>query len=437
MIMKRSINLYVLFVLAAALVLPSCKKEYGNLNGPTVEEYAKNASKDQLNGLVAGALSGMRINDGIYLDAVGVIGREMYRFSNADPRYVTELLGSGSTTLNNTGFYITNPWASRYRVVKNCNGLIDAATNSTSITDEERKGYTGFSKTLKAFELLLNLNLTYTNGIRVDVADPNNLGPILNYDESINAISSLLDEAKTDLSGATIAFPLTDGFAGFDDAAGLTKFNRALAARVDVYRKQWATALTDLSESFFDLNGDFYLGVNEVFSTGSGDQLNPAYFDQNSSGEVRLAHPSYASDIAAGDDRINKATLRNTPASDPSGLSSDRDVWVYTSSTAPIPIVRNEELILIYAEAKIQTNSLSEAVTALNVIRAGHNLSPYSGAVTQDALIDEMLTQRRYSLFYEGHRWVDVRRYDKLGTLPVDRPDDDVWSAMPIPQTEQ
>jgi hypothetical protein len=105
--------------------LPSCKKEYGNLNSPTVEEYLKNASKDQLNGLVAGALSGMRINDGIYLDAVGVIGREIYRFSNADPRYVTELLGSANTTLNNTGFYIANPWASRYRVVKNCNVIID------------------------------------------------------------------------------------------------------------------------------------------------------------------------------------------------------------------------------------------------------------------------------------------------------------------------
>jgi hypothetical protein len=435
--MKRSISIYILSLLAVASVLPSCKKEYGNLNGPTVEEYAKNASKDQMNGLVAGSLSGMRINDGIYLDAVGVIGREMYRFSNADPRYVTELLGSGSTTLNNTGFYVTNPWASRYRVVKNCNALIEAATNSTSITDEERKGYTGFAKTLKAFELLLNLNLTYTNGIRIDVADPNNLGPILDFDGSISGIASLLDEAKADLGGATVAFPLTDGFAGFDDAVGLIKFNRALAARVDVYRKQWATALTDLGESFFDLNGDFYIGVNEVFSTGSGDQLNPAYFDQNTTGEVRLAHPSFATDIAAGDDRINKATLRNTPASDPSGLSSDRDVWVYTSSLAPIPIIRNEELILIYAEAKIQTNSLSEAVTALNVIRAGHNLSPYSGAVTQDALTDEMLSQRRYSLFYEGHRWIDVRRYDKLSSLPIDRAGDDVWSAMPIPQTEQ
>jgi len=385
--------------------------------------------------LVTGSLSGMRNNEGIYLDVVGVIGREMYRFSNAEPRYVTELLGSGNTTLNNTGFYITNPWGSRYRTVKNCNVLIDAATNSSLIPDDERKGYLGFGKTLKAFELLLNLNMTYTNGIRVDVDDPNNLGPVLSYDESIAAIASLLDEAQSDLTGATIDFPLP-GFDGFTDAAGFLKVNRALAARVAIYRKQWADALTDLGQSFFSLTGDFHTGAFEVFSTSSGDILNPAYFPQNQNGEVRLAHPSYVPDLQPGDDRINKATLRDAPASN-SGLSSDRDVWVYTSSTAPIPIIRNEELILIYAEAKIQTNDLASAVTAINVIRKGHNLPNYSGAVTQAALIDEMLYERRYSLFYEGHRWVDMRRYDRLNQLPIDRTGDDVWVAFPLPSTEQ
>ena len=61
---------------------------------------------------------------------------------------------------------------------------------------------------------------------------------------------SFLMKAQTDLTGATVVFPLTGGFTGFEDAAGLTKFNRALAARVAVYRKQWARALTDLSASF-------------------------------------------------------------------------------------------------------------------------------------------------------------------------------------------
>ena len=434
--MKKLITQYTLALLFIAASLSSCKKEYGNLNSPTVEDYLKNASKDQLNGLVSGSLSGMRNNEGTYLDAVGVVGREMYRFSNADPRFVTELLGSGSTTLNNTGFYITNPWASRYRVVKNCNVLIQAATNSTLITAEERKGYVGFAKTIKAYELLLNLNLTYSNGIRVEVSDPNNLGPILTNTESMNAIAALLDAAKTDLTGSTIAFTLTSGFAGLNDAAGLIKFNRALAARVAVYRQQWAAALTALTESFFDINGSFNTGAYSVFSTGSGDQLNPAFFPQNQAGEVRLAHPLYVTNIEANDDRIGKATLRTASVSN-SGLTSDRDVWVYTSSTAPIPIIRNEELILIYAEANIQTPNLTNAVTAINRIRNGHNLPNYSGAVTQAALIDEMLKQRRYSLFFEGHRWIDMRRYNRLATLPVDRAGDDVWSAFPIPLTEQ
>ena len=101
--------------------------------------------------------------------------------------------------------------------------------------------------------------------------------------------------------------------------------------------------------------------------------------------------------------RINKATLRTSTASIPAGLSSNRDVWVYTSSTAPIPIIRNEELILIYAEANIQLNNFDDAIKALNIIRTKHGLANYSGAQTQAALIDEMLYERRYSLYFEGH----------------------------------
>ena len=433
--MKKIITINTLLLLMLVFSLLSCKKDYGNLNSPTVEDFLKNASKDQLNNLVSGTESSMRINLGLYLDDVGVVGREMYRFSTGDPRYTTDLLGATNAQLENTGFYITNLWASRYRVVKNCNLLIEAATTSALITDAERKAYTGFAKTFKAYQLLLLLNVTNDNGIRVDVANPDQLGPFLNNDAGLTAIAALLDDAKTDLAGAQVAFPLSSGFAGFNDAAGLNKVNRALAARVAVYRKQWAAALTALGESFYNLNGNFNAGVYHVFGTGSGDQLNPAFFPQNVAGDVRLAHPSYVTDIEANDDRINKATLRNAAASY-QGLSSNRDVWVYTSSTAPVPIIRNEELILIYAEANIQSDNLSEGVKAINVIRNAHKLNNYAGAVTKSTLITEMLKQRRYSLFYEGHRWVDLRRYNLLSQLPVDRSGDDVWSEFPLPVTE-
>ncbi len=433
--MKKYIAIYTVLLLSTGLFLSSCKKDYGNLNNATVEDFLNNATPAELNNLVSGTESGMRNVLALYLDDVGTIGRELYHFSNSEPRYVTDLLGANAATLSNSNFYITNTWAARYRVVKNCNILIQAATNSKLITDPQRKGYLGFARTIKAYQLLMNLNLTDTNGVRIDVSDPENLGPFVNNVNGLAAISSLLDSAQNDFSTASIAFTLA-GFAGFSDAAGLTQFNRALAARLDVYQQNWSAALTALSGSFFSLTSDLNVGVFHVFGTGSGDQLNTFFIPQNQTGEVRVAHPSYAADIEANDNRINKATLRTAPAS-LNGLTSDRDIWVYTSSTAPVPIIRNEELILIYAEANIQNNDLADAVTALNVIRSAHNLPDYGGSVTQSALITELLKQRRYSLFCEGHRWIDLRRYNLLNTLPIDRPGDDVWTEFPLPVTEQ
>jgi len=435
LVMKKTNIIYIGLLVSTSVLFNACNKDYGNLNSPTVEAFSKNASQSELNNLVSGTESGMRNALALYLDDCGVLGREGYRFSGSEPRYVSDLLGGDNSTLGGSNFYIANPWAARYRVVKNCNVLIEAATNSTLVSAEQKKGYTGFAKTIMAYQLLMNINLTNGNGIRIDVDDPNNLGPIVGPADALTAIAGLLDQGKSDLSGATVSFSLA-GFGNLGSAAGLVQFNRALAARVAVYRQQWGAALTALNESFFGLNKDFYLGVGHAFGTGSGDQLSPMFIPQNQTGEVRLAHPSYAADIAAGDDRINKATLRNSPAS-LEGLTSNRDLWVYTSSTGMVPIIRNEELILIYAEANIQNGDLAEGEKALNIIRKGHGLGDYGGASTKAALIDEMLKQRRFSLFYEGHRWIDLRRYNRLSDLPKDRPDDDVWSEFPLPVTEQ
>lgn len=433
LIMKKSIIIYTALALAVTGGLTSCNKDIPSLNGTTIEDLSKNPTKFQLNNVVTGAESGLRNSMDFYLDAVGVIGREMYRFAGSEPRYTTDL--PGSAALDNNTFYLTNSWNARYRVVKNCNILIDGATRSTLVSPEEKKGYLGFGKTIKAYQLLLNLNLTNANGIRINVANPDSLGKVEDLPTSLTAIAGLLDEAKTDLTGATISYKLSGGFTGFSDAAGLIKFNRALAARVAVYRQQWPAVLTALNESFFDLNGSFNSGVFSVFSTGPNDQLNLAFVPQNSSGEIRIAHPSYVTDITAGDDRIGKATLR-TAAVTSGGYTGNRDVWVYTSSTAPMPIVRNEELILIYAEAKIKTNAFPDAIVALNRIRTGHNLPPYAGAITESALTTEMLNQRRFSLYFEGHRWIDMRRYGLLATLPIDKAGDKVWDKFPLPKTE-
>lgn len=202
-----------------------------------------------------------------------------------------------------------------------------------------------------------------------------------------------------------------------------------------MYRGQHAEALTHLEESFLDLTGDFETGVYHTFSASANDQLNPLFYPPNAAGELRLAHPGFVADASPNDDRLSKVSLRNAPATQ-SGLTSQYDVALYETNQDAVPIIRNEELILLYAEAKIQTGQLLDAVTALNRIRTGHGVTPYAGAVTQEALINEVLRQRRYSLFFEGHRWIDMRRYNRLNELPIDRPGDDVWVSFPIPFSE-
>ncbi|RDV13377.1 RagB/SusD family nutrient uptake outer membrane protein [Pontibacter diazotrophicus] len=427
-------------LVAIGLMLSSCGiEDIPDPNNPTIESVLENATVDDLNNLVVGTESGMRNSLGTYYDNVGVVGREHYRFSGAEPRFTSDLLGAGSATLDNSTFYTSNPWGARYRVVKNTNILIASVNNTELVSEEQRQAYLGFAKTIKAYQLLLNLTMTNENGIRFDVDDINNLGPVVaDPQEALTQIAAMLDEAAAHLqdAGSTFPFSLSQGFEGYNTPEGFRMFNRALAARVAVYRENYAEALTLLEESFLDLDGSFTEGVYYVFSTSPGDQLNPLYYAANATGEVRIAHPGFVADATPGDTRLTKVSKRDAPATQ-SNLTGEYDVALYTTNTDPVPIIRNEELILIYAEAKIQTGDLQEAEEALNIIREGSGLPPYASAVTQEALIDEMLRQRRYSLYFEGHRWVDMRRYNRLDQLPIDRTGDDVWVSFPIPISEE
>jgi len=433
------IILSMLYISVIAICLQGCKKfDENNLNGPSLGKLTTDATLEELNNLVTGTESEMRENYYLYIDDCAIIGREYYRFSNSDPRYTQDLLGGANSILDANGFYTNNSWASRYRCVKNANILLTAATNSTFANAGQKKGYAGFAKTIKAYELLLNLNLTYDNGIRVDVNDPDNLGPFVSRAEALSTIATLLNEAKADLEsdGVEFFFTLAPGFAGLNDPAGFLKFNRAIYARVALYRQQWSEALSAVNASFLDLTGSLGTGAYMSFSSSTNDQLNNLYFPPNAAGEIRVVHPSYAAEIDSADDRIGKAPMRGDTVS-LSDLSSDRDVAIYSSNTDYVGIIRNEELILIYAEANINAGNPVDAVNALNTIRTVHGLPAYSGGNSASELIDELLKQRRYSLFGEGHRWIDMRRYGKLGELPIDRPGDDVWFMFPIPFAEQ
>jgi hypothetical protein len=255
---------------------------------------------------------------------------------------------------------------------------------------------------------------------------------------------------------------MTPGFADFQTAPAFIKFNRAVRAKVNMTQAQvgnpnnatlYAAVLTDLGGSFLDTTVSLQGGALNTYSTNAGDALNP-YYDPTA--RQRYAHFQLffqAQLKSAGgplDDRFTSKVYSlldpgKTPGVDTAFVRYGFPVaWAfnrYNSTTASTPVIKNEELVLLRAEANIGLGNNAPALVDINTVRVkSGGLPPYTGdaALRQPAtLLDELLYDKQFSLLYEnGDRWVDMRRYGRLATLPRDRTGDLVWPNLRIPVNE-
>ena len=430
----KSTGVIVLIAFFIAIITSCSFDEQVDPNRPSLAGVLTDASQNQLNNLVVGVESAMRNSLAIQTTASGTMARELYLF-DADPRNTGDLLGANGSSLDNNSFYTTAPWGGRYVAIKNANILLQSVENTTSVTDTQKAGYRGYAKTIIAFELIEVLK-SY-NRARVDVSDPENLGPILDFSAGLAAVRSLLDEALSDLNGAgaEFAFPLA-GFSGFDTPSSFAEFNRAIAAVAAIYAGDGSASLTALNNSYFDLNGDLTAGPEHVYSLDSGDFTNGLFKIPDNNGDQIIVHDSFIADAEVGDTRVATKTLIRANPTTQDGLSGAYQTALYASNISPIDMLRNEELVLVYAEANILTNDLLEAENALNVVRNAASLGNYAGTLSVDDLTTELLNQRRYSLWCENHRMFDLRRYGLSNTLPIDRAGDQIFNVSPVPLSE-
>lgn len=431
-------NIYLAFICLFLIGLTSCDvDEVLNPNAPTVESFENGATLADLNLLANGLQSVIREDMQFYFWTTAIVGREYNDLRGTDPRYNTELLGKNGGALDNNGFLTTRSYFGRYRSIRNAILLKNAVANtSASLTATQSNALLGFANTIIGYELLLVANRQFENGIRLDVDDPDNLGPFTsNYQESLAGIRAVLDEGFSQLSGAAedVVFNLVGMNITGSETEALAQFNRALAARVALYQGNRSEALNALNASFFDLAGDLNAGAYYVFGGATGNDLpNPLFYVPGV--DNYMAHVSWVADAEAGDARLSKVVDTGTPIT-LDDLTSPFLVSIYESNTSPVGIIRNEELILIYAEANIGSNNV-EAVNAINIIRAAAGLPAYDGPMDDASLVNQVLFERRYSLFGEGHRWIDLRRYNRLDELPIDRTGDLVHVQFPRPANE-
>jgi hypothetical protein len=374
---------------------------------------------------------------------IGIMGREVLRFDGSDPRFTGELL-EGPLDAGGDAFG-GDHWADEYAAIRQGNLILSVLPTASELSDVERAATSGYVKTIQALNYLLVLN-THTQDSIPIVTDTSVTAPPAPFQTNAAAfdhVVSLLEQAKTDLQAGGSAFPfsLPPGFTGFNTPPAFLTFNRALLARVEVYRANYAGALTALSESFINEVLPLQLGVYMDYGTGAGDLANPLSIDPQQ-GE-NFAHPSLETgaqlqvDGVTLDQRFVDKIVKRPPLSN-NDLTSDLGWIRYPSPGTPIPIIKNEELILLRAEANIGLSNFGAALLDINVVRQrSGNLAPLGDLGTPDAAITELLYNRLYSLMFEGgHRWIDARRYGRLNTLPVDRPDDLVFSTLPIPTDE-
>lgn len=389
-------------------------------NFASVGSVLTNASKSQLDGLIAGQFSMARNGLATYLQVTGTIGKELFNFNGTESRWMTEL--NGLRPIDNSAFY--NGATTGFGLpVRQANYIISALDNTNSATDTEKNGYRGVANTFKGLAYLHMLNVQYTNGVRLDISDPLNPSKAASYDESLDGIMGFLDEGSTqlDAAGAAFAFTVPTGFAGFNTPATFKKFNRAVALRVAIYQKDWAKAATLLPQTHFNETGSLNDGPKHTFNPSAPDFGNPMV---NTASSIIVAVKEVMDAAEPGDNRVSSKTTKVSPSlSYTSGVtySTDYRTNMYPAATTPFTIIRNEELILIAAEIAAQQNNFSNAEKYLNIVRNAAGLPNITPPSSQAGWIDAILKERLYSLFYEGHRWVDMRRYDKLGEifLPV------------------
>lgn len=439
-----------------SLTVTGCDLDVPDLNNPGLEQIENNPTAASIRtaatGLLIGNRGGKTATTGL-VNQLGILGREAYDFDSADPRFVNELIKGNLSKASPFGGAF---WGGQYANIRLGNIILSGVDKVADFTSEEKSAIRGFTHTIQALELLTVIVTHDSIGAVIDTDHPlgEPLGAFVPKAAVYDEIARLLDLSQTELLAGGSAFPfaLSLGYKGFDTPATFIKFNRAIQARVAVYQAQYQAtpqdkvakyqvALAAINESFIDDTSapiDFKAGVYYVYSLSAGDAqnglINPAIF----------AHPTLETDAQKQADGttldaryMNKVTpLANavTSGADPT-LTTKIKFKIYTN-VAPVAVIRNEDLILLKAEAMFFTGDQTGALTELNIVRTNSGrLVALDAPLSEAGFIDALLYERRYSLMFEGgHRWIDLRRFGR--DLPLDSPTHVRNIRYPIPLNE-
>jgi hypothetical protein len=321
-----------------------------------------------------------------------------------------------------------------YRLISNANQLINNIDNATG-PDSEKKVIKGEALAYRAWAHFMLVQLF---GKRYDASTKPNAQPGVplmltsstagqaraTVEEVYTQINKDLDDAITNLTGYT--------------RTAKSHFNvnvvKGIKARVALTQQDWANAAKFASEA----RQGFTLMNSTQYTAGFNDASVPEWMwasvipaDQ---GTFFYSFFAYMSNFSSNATRTNPRSINSLLYNQISATDIRKTLWnpagvtppangtkyPYTStkykvkdltvSVGDVVYMRAAEMYLIEAEANARQGKNTEAQTILFELVSTRDPGYVKSSKTGQALVDEILVQRRIELWGEGFRFLDLKR---------------------------
>lgn len=358
---------------------------------------------------------------------------------------------------NRQGSHITF-WNTAYLTINEANYVIEGVEATAGVTQEKRDQMLGealFQRGWAYFDLAKAYGYEpgrevdgWTQSVIIRTEATRDLG-----DADLRSRSSNIEvytQAREDLEDALELLENGDRGVYFANYAGAN----AILARLHLYLENWQEAISYADEAIAASGLELLDSESDFESNPYAETPNPESIMELSINPVEESLGSddslcgYTNPIHWFDVTLSENLIDLFEASDYRNHLYDYadDGYPFTQkwncSTGPaddnIPLVRLPEMILIKAEAYAELDQLSNALLNLGELQEARGISAFS-STDKNAILDEIMDERRRELHFEGHRFYDLKRRGMTitkqdGMNPVAY--DDYRILAPIPQAQ-
>ncbi|MCX6297951.1 MAG: RagB/SusD family nutrient uptake outer membrane protein [Bacteroidetes bacterium] len=421
--MRRILKFNLLLIIVLLVTFTSCKKSFIEINSPTslVPDVALGTEADLLVAL-RGAYAGLRGVD-FYGRTLPVLGDLM-----ADNAYQSTLNTNRYTFYNNYSNTIgataadanaAGMWATAYTTILRANNIINS-TVPTTVNVSQYKGEAYAIRALCYFALVRHFAKPYAE-------DPAALGvPIITkYNPDLKPARNKVSEVYTlmidDLNNAYTLMTKFTNSSQFSKYAAkglqakvyqnMGDKTNAKTAALDVINNSGFTALTAAAHAAYWTSITFRTDkVETLFEVSSDavanlafDELSYLYSQSGNYGDLLCSDALYALFAAADVRKALYAT--GTRAGLPSVFVNKYPA--ISGDPSDTKVLRFSEMYLIAAESSLPTNEV-DALNYVNLLTSKRGANPIVS--TGAALFEDIITERRKELAFEGDRFHDLQR---------------------------